>query len=162
MLLTSLNLSHFPVSHLSSRKLPLSERAETCPKATAHTHSRATLSICGHTTAYTDRERTLDPAVGHRNRAETEAVQSASHLRRTLSVSSININTELSGVFFPTLSHQLLSRLYVLAAVPVTSNSSLSSLTVSPHRLSVRSRKRERARMRARALCLFLFFCIRA
>lgn len=100
MLLTSLNLSHFPVSHLSSRKLPLSERAETCPKATAHTHSKATLSICGHTTAHTDRERTLGPAVGHRNRAETEAVQSASHLRRTLSVSSVNINTELSGGFF--------------------------------------------------------------
>lgn len=100
MLLTSLNLSHFPVSHLSSRKLPLSERAETCPKATAHTHSKATLSICGHTTAHTDWERTLGPAVGHRNRAETEAVQSASHLRRTLSVSSVNINTELSGGFF--------------------------------------------------------------
>lgn len=47
--LTSLNLSHdLPVSHLSSKKLPLSARAETRPKATAHTHSRATLSICGH------------------------------------------------------------------------------------------------------------------
>lgn len=91
MLLTSLNLSHFPVSHLSSRKLPLSERAETCPKATAHTHSKATLSICGHITAH--RERTLDPAVGHRSRTETEAVQSASHHRQMLHVNTGNNNT---------------------------------------------------------------------
>lgn len=64
ILLTSRNLSHLPVSHLSSRKLPLSERAETYPKA--HTQSRVMLSICGNkhgaaartqTQTWTDRER---------------------------------------------------------------------------------------------------------
>lgn len=57
MRLTSLNLSH-PVSHLSANTFPLSERADTRPKATAHTHSKATLSICGYTTR--PRRRDID------------------------------------------------------------------------------------------------------
>lgn len=56
MELTSRNLSHLPVSHLSSKKFPLSERAETRPKATAHTHSKTTLSIWGNTTTSTRRK----------------------------------------------------------------------------------------------------------
>lgn len=67
MQLTSLNLSHLPVSHLSSKKLPLSERPETRPKATAHTHSKATLSICGCTTTPRSGWRTArkTPAFGN-------------------------------------------------------------------------------------------------
>lgn len=121
-LLTSLNLSHLPASHLSSKKLPLSERAETRPRATAHTHSKATLSICGHTTTTTTTtttrrgERTTGEPGGGRTRHSrkappTRAAQSAS------ATASINSGCEdAQAPLLPTLSHQLQPGLYVLAA----------------------------------------------
>lgn len=121
-LLTSLNLSHLPASHLSSKKLPLSERAETRPRATTHTHSKATLSICGHTTTTTTTttttrrgERTTDEPGGwtrHSRKAPpTRAAQSAS---ATASISSGCEDAQ--APLLPTLSHQLQPGLYVLAA----------------------------------------------
>lgn len=77
-LLTSRNLSHLPASHLSSKKLPLSERAETCPKATAHTHSKATLSICGYTTTTRREDIGSGWRTPHSRKPPTEAVQTAS------------------------------------------------------------------------------------
>lgn len=118
-LLTSLNLSHLPASHLSSKKLPLSERAETRPRATAHTHSKTTLSICGHTTTTTTTtrrgERTTDEPGGwtrHSRKAlPTQAAQSAS------ATASINSGCkDAQAPLLPTLSHQLQPGLYALAA----------------------------------------------
>lgn len=77
-LLTSLNLSHRPTSHLSSKKLPLSERAETRPKATAHTHSKATLSICGHTTTTRREDIGSDWRTPHSRNTPIEALRHAS------------------------------------------------------------------------------------
>lgn len=110
-LLTSLNLSHLPTSHLSSKKLPLSERAETRPKATAHTHSKATLSICGHTTTTRGEDIGSGWRTPHSRKTPTEALQHAS--QNWSSTLDLMIRRRLS----PTLSHQKHPRLWVLAAV---------------------------------------------
>ena len=172
--LTSLNLSHLPASHLSSKKLPLSDRAETCPRATAHTHSKATLSICGHTT--TARGEDIGSGCGTpQSRRKTRAAQPSITSSDGRGVSPLN--TKMRRCFFVCVFCCCCCSLLpcginrspdCMCSLPfsVTGNRSLLSLalslslapspplslSLSPHRLSVRSGKRERAWHRARAL----------
>lgn len=152
-LLTSLNLSHLPTSHLSSKKLPLSERAETRPKATAHTHSKATLSICGHTTTTRREDIGSGWRTPHSRKAPTEALQHAS--QKLLVTAGCNDSAALVSYLVASKAPQTVCarcRFLSLVIAALSLSPSLShthslsiSLSLSPHRLSVRSGKRERA-----------------
>lgn len=169
-LLTSLNLSHLPTSHLSSKKLPLSERAETRPKATAHTHSKATLSICGHTTTTRREDIGSGWRTPHSRKTPTEPLQHAS--QKLVVNTGYNDSAALVSYLVASKAPQTVcARCRFLSLViavlslslslsrPLSHTHSLSiSLSLSPHRLSVRSGKRERASCSGPAFCPSLHF----